>query len=154
MDTILDRHDYAFEGGTIHLLADIEPFKASRDAQVVISTMPSENWFDARFRMGAYGDIDRLVFRETTGLIAGERAFASSERDGEIVALAFGVIRDGLLVVESVETDGRFRQQGLGRKTVGGLIGWAGGRRFGRLPSGRRRQRARPRALCLAWVQP
>ncbi|RVA73250.1 GNAT family N-acetyltransferase, partial [Mesorhizobium sp. M7A.F.Ca.CA.001.11.2.1] len=55
----------------------------------------------------------------------GDRAFVSYERDSQIAALAYGVIRNGLLVVESVETDGRFRQQGLGRKTVGGLIGWA-----------------------------
>ncbi|WP_292458973.1 GNAT family N-acetyltransferase [Mesorhizobium sp.] len=65
------------------------------------------------------------IFREMTGLIVGDRAFVSCERDSEIAALAYGVIRNGLLVVESVETDGRFRQQGMGRKTVGGLIGWA-----------------------------
>lgn len=138
MDAILDRHGYAVEGGTIQLLADIDAFKATLDAQFVISTAPSQDWFNARFRMGAYDDTDRRVFREMTGLIVGERAFASSERDGEIVALGFGVIRDGLLVVESVETDSRFRQQGLGRKTVGGLIDWA--------------RRAGARAACLQVV--
>ena len=75
--------------------------------------------------MGSYDAGDGRVFRDMTGLITGEKAFASTERDGEVAAVAYGVIRDGLLVVESVETDGRFRQQGLGRRTVGGLIGWA-----------------------------
>ena len=125
MDAVLDRHGYDVEGGTIHLFAGIEEFKVSRDVEVVISATPSKKWFDARFRMGAYDDTDRRIFREMTGLIVGDRAFASYERDSEIAALAYGVIRDGLLVVESVETDGRFRQQGLGRRTVGGLIDWA-----------------------------
>ena len=57
--------------------------------------------------------------------IGNDRAFVSCKRDSEIAALAYGVIRNGLLVEESVETDGRFRQQGLGRKAVGGLIDWA-----------------------------
>lgn len=125
MDAVLDRHGYAVEGGTIHLFAGIEEFKVSRDVEVVISATPIENWFDARFRMGAYDDTDRRIFREMTKLIVGEKAFVSIKRDSEIAALAYGVIRNGLLVVESVETDGRFRQQGLGRKTVGGLIDWA-----------------------------
>ncbi|MBZ9759028.1 GNAT family N-acetyltransferase [Mesorhizobium sp. ESP6-5] len=125
MDTILDRHGYDTEGGSIHLFAGIEEFKVSPDARVTILPAPSESWFDARFRMGAYGDTDRRIVREMTKLIVGERAFVSTELEGAIVAVAFGVIRDGMLVVESVETDGHFRQQGLGRKTVGGLIGWA-----------------------------
>jgi GNAT superfamily N-acetyltransferase len=75
--------------------------------------------------MGAFDDADRRIFREMTGLIVGDRAFVACKRDNEIAALAYGVVRKGLLVVESVETDGRFRQQGLGRKTVGGLIDWA-----------------------------
>ncbi len=87
--------------------------------------VPGEDWLAARFRMGAFDDAERRIFREMTGLILGDRAFVSCERDSEIAALAYGVIRNGLLVVESVETDGRFRQQGLGRKTVGGLIDWA-----------------------------
>lgn len=125
MDAILDRQGYAHEGGTIHLFAGIEEFNVSRDAEVVISATPGEDWFDARFRMAAYDDSDRRIFREMTRFIVGDRAFVSCVRDSEIAALAYGVIRKGLLVVESVETDGRFRQQGLGRKTVGSLIDWA-----------------------------
>ncbi|MEO5757792.1 MAG: GNAT family N-acetyltransferase [Mesorhizobium sp.] len=125
MDAVLDRHGYAMEGGTIHLFAGIDAFKVSRDAQVTVSPMPGESWFDARFRMGAYDVADSRIFREMTKLIVGERAFVSMEIEGAIAAVAFGVIRDCLLVLESVETDGRFRQQGLGRRTVGSLIDWA-----------------------------
>ncbi|QPC93503.1 GNAT family N-acetyltransferase [Mesorhizobium sp. INR15] len=125
MDAVLDRHGYAIEGGTIHLVAGIDAFKVSRDTQVTVSPTPGESWFEARFRMGAYDETDSRIFREMTTLIVGEKAFVSMEIDGAIVAVAFGVIRDGLLVLESVETDGRFRQQGLGRRTVGSLIDWA-----------------------------
>lgn len=125
MDTLLDRQGYDLEGGTIHLYGGIDELVDISDEHLTVSPTPSEDWFAARIRMGAYGDTDRRVFREMPGLIIGDKAFVSCERDSEIAALAYGVIRDRLLVVESVETDSRFRQQGLGRKTVGGLIGWA-----------------------------
>ncbi|WP_210285079.1 GNAT family N-acetyltransferase [Mesorhizobium neociceri] len=125
MDALLDRQGYDLEGGTIHLYGAIDELADVSDEHVTVSPTPDEDWFAARFRMGAYDDTDRRVFREMPGLIVGDKAFVSCERDSEIAALAYGVIRDGLLVVESVETDSRFRQQGLGRKTVGSLIGWA-----------------------------
>ncbi|UVK44954.1 GNAT family N-acetyltransferase [Mesorhizobium sp. AR07] len=125
LEAALDQRGYQPEGGTIHLHAGINDLAQVRDEQVALSQVPGEDWLAARFRMGAYDDTDRRVFREMTGLIVGDRAFVSCERDSEIAALAYVVIRDGLLVVESVETDSRFRQQGLGRKTVGGLIDWA-----------------------------
>jgi ribosomal protein S18 acetylase RimI-like enzyme len=121
----LDRRGYGREGGTIHLHADIDALLGDNSGDVTVSPTPSERWFEARFRTGGYDEAERRVFRAMTGLIIGDKAFVSCERDNEVVAFAFGVIRNGLLVVEAVETDARFRQQGLGRRTVGGLIGWA-----------------------------
>lgn len=125
LEGALDRRGYQLEGGTIHLHAGIDQLAEVRDDQVAVASVPGEDWLAARFRMGSYDDTDRRVFREMTGAIVGDRAFVSYTSDSEIAALAYGVIRNGLLVVESVETDARFRQQGLGRKTVGGLIDWA-----------------------------
>lgn len=134
----LDRRGYSREGGTIHLYAGIDGLRGDRHEEVTVSPTPDENWFAARFRTGAYDEAEQRIFREMTSLIVGDRAFVSCERDGEIAAFAFGVIRGGLLVVESVETDARFRQQGLGRRTVGALAGWA--------------KRARAEAACLQVV--
>ncbi|RWM04459.1 MAG: GNAT family N-acetyltransferase [Mesorhizobium sp.] len=121
----LERRGYSWEGGTIHLHADIDALVGCSYDDVTVSWTPSERWFEARFRAGGYDDAERRIFREMTRLIAGDRAFVSCERAEEVVAFAFGLIRNGLLVVEAVETDARFRQQGLGRRTVGGLIDWA-----------------------------
>lgn len=125
MDGVLDRHGYDVEGGTIHLFGGMDDLADIRDGQVTVAATPGEGWFDARFRTGSYSESDQRIFRAMTGLIEGDRAFVSSERDGVVAAIAYGVIRDRVLVLESVETDGRFRQQGLGRRTVGGLIDWA-----------------------------
>ncbi|RJT37563.1 GNAT family N-acetyltransferase [Mesorhizobium waimense] len=125
LEAALDGRGYQSEGGTIHLYAGIDDLAEVRDEAVTISTLPGEDWLAARFRLGAYDGAERRIFRHMTGLIAGDKAFVSCARDNEIAALAYGVIRDSLLVVEAVETDGRFRQQGLGRKTVGSLICWA-----------------------------
>jgi len=125
LESELDRRGYSPEGGTIHLHADIDALAGDQFDDVTVSLTPSERWLEARFRTGGYDDAERRIFREMTSLIAGDKAFVSCERDNEVVAFAFGVIRNGLLVVEAVETDAGFRQQGLGRRTVGGLIGWA-----------------------------
>ncbi|WP_115504262.1 GNAT family N-acetyltransferase [Mesorhizobium sanjuanii] len=125
LETALDRRGYGWEGGTIHLHAGIDELSGGRDDQVAVSSTPDEDWFAARFRMGTYDDTERRIFRDMTGLISGDSAFVSCQHDNEIAALAYGVIRDGLLVVESVETDARFRQQGLGRRTISSLIDWA-----------------------------
>ncbi|CDX56968.1 GCN5-related N-acetyltransferase [Mesorhizobium plurifarium] len=121
----LDRRDYSREGGTIHLYAEIDALQGNSDGDITVSAAPSERWFEARFRTGGYDDAECRIFRHMTSLIVGDRTFVSCERYGQIAAFAFGVIRNGLLVVEVVETDAGFRQQGLGRRTVGGLIGWA-----------------------------
>jgi ribosomal protein S18 acetylase RimI-like enzyme len=134
----LDRRGYSREGGTIHLYAEVDELQGGRFDEVTVSPAPSDRWFEARFRTGGYDDAERRIFREMTSLIVGDRAFVSYERDNEVVAFAYGVIRNGLLVVEAVETDAGFRQQGLGRRTVGGLIGWA--------------MRAGARACCLQVV--
>jgi ribosomal protein S18 acetylase RimI-like enzyme len=125
LEAEFDRRGYDWEGGTIHLYAGIDELSGDRGGQVAISPTPDEHWFAARFRVGTYDEIERRLFRDMTRLIVGDKAFASCGRNNEIAALAYGVISDGLLVVESVETDARFRQQGLGRRTVGGLIDWA-----------------------------
>jgi len=125
LETELDRRGYGLEGGTIHLYGRIDELRGECPDDVTISLAPTEKWFEARFRTGGYDEAERRIFRAMTSLIAGDRAFVSCERDNEVAAFAFGVIRDDLLVVEAVETDARFRQQGLGRRTVGGLIGWA-----------------------------
>ncbi|WP_217570415.1 GNAT family N-acetyltransferase [Mesorhizobium sp. GbtcB19] len=125
LESELDRRGYDREGGTIHLHADIDRLSGTADHGVRVSSTPDEGWFEARFRGGGYDEAERRIFRGMTGSIQGEKAFVSAEREGIVASIAYGVIRDGLLVVESVETDARFRQQGLGRKTVGGLIGWA-----------------------------
>ncbi|WP_442920249.1 GNAT family N-acetyltransferase [Mesorhizobium sp. WSM4935] len=121
----LDRRDYGREGGTIHLHAEIDALQGHSDDDITVSAAPTENWFEARFRTGGYDNAERRIFRHMTGLIMGDRAFVSCERDGQIAAFAFGVIRNRLLVLEAVETEAGFRQQGLGRRTVGRLIGWA-----------------------------
>jgi ribosomal protein S18 acetylase RimI-like enzyme len=125
LETELDRRGYQPEGGTIHLYAGIDDMAEVRDARVAVSPIPGEDWFVARFRMSAYDEDERRIFRRMTASIVGDRAFVSISRDGVVVAVAFGVIRDGMLVVESVETDSAFRQQGLGRGTVGTLVDWA-----------------------------
>jgi N-acetylglutamate synthase len=125
LESALDRGGYLPEAETVVLFRELDRFSAVGDERTVIATEPGEVWLGARHRMGGESQHDRQVFRDMVGLIGGPKAFASTRVDGEIVAVAYGVIHDGLLVLEAVETDARYRGRGLGYSTTSALLGWA-----------------------------
>ncbi|WP_245460971.1 MULTISPECIES: hypothetical protein [unclassified Mesorhizobium] len=67
LEAALDHRGYQPEGGTIHLHAGIGDLAEFRDEQVTVLKVPGEDWLAARFRMGAFDDAERRIFREMTG---------------------------------------------------------------------------------------
>ena len=57
--------------------------------------------------------------------IALPAGFLALRRDGAVVAAAYGVLHDELLVCESVVVDAAMRGQGLARRMMTALFGWA-----------------------------
>jgi ribosomal protein S18 acetylase RimI-like enzyme len=51
--------------------------------------------------------------------------FAASRHEGEIAAIAYCAVHDGLAVIESVVTDPALRRRGHGRHAVASLLAWA-----------------------------
>ncbi|MDH6229553.1 RimJ/RimL family protein N-acetyltransferase [Mesorhizobium soli] len=125
LESALDRGGYVPEVETVVLFRELDGFAVGGDERTAITTEPSEAWLNARHRMCCESEHDRQVFRDTVGLIGSQKAFASTRVDGEIVAVAYGVIHDRLLVLEAVETDTRFRGKGLGFSTTSALLNWA-----------------------------
>lgn len=93
-----------------------------------LTAAPSADWLSARDRIGG-SDGER--FAKMLTMIHDPAGFASVRVDGEIASLAYGVIHDRMLIVESVITDEAHRGQGLARQVVSGLIGWAVSRGVG-----------------------
>ena len=95
-----------------------------RDQNVFLNELPDKEWLRARARFNEADETASLAYERMLGLIVGPRRFAAVRLDGQIAAIAYGVISRGLLVIESVATDPTARRTGLGRKTVGALMDW------------------------------
>jgi ribosomal protein S18 acetylase RimI-like enzyme len=120
MAAALDAEGFAPQAETRTLFADMaEP--PAPDAAVELLGRPSEAWFGLRFKMNV-GEEDS--FRRMTAAIALPRAFAAVRLEGEVVAIAYGVIDQGLLIIEAVATAPDARNRGLARSTVGTLMAW------------------------------
>ncbi|MFE0754212.1 GNAT family N-acetyltransferase [Inquilinus sp. NPDC058860] len=119
MDGPLQRQGYAAEAETATLLADLADHRPRDCAWIELSDRPDEDWLALR------SDPDDPVFRQMLDSIVLPKTFASCRIDGRVVATAYGVVHDRLLVVESVATDPEHRQRGYGTRTVGHLMDWA-----------------------------
>lgn len=84
-----------------------------------------EEWLEARARLIGWDAAAMQVYTGMLQLIAGPSAFASVRNGGEIVAVAYGALTQGLLVIESVVTDDALRRRGFGRQVVAALLDWA-----------------------------
>jgi|EndMetStandDraft_8_1072994.scaffolds.fasta_scaffold30782_3 ribosomal protein S18 acetylase RimI-like enzyme len=127
VDDVLDARGYSTEAETITIFADLDRARAGADAEVSLTPDPDDEWLQARLRMDADRTRDALIFRGMVASIPGQKRFAATRADGKIVSIGYGAVHDGLLVLESVETDPDFRRRGLAQKTLGSLLAWARG---------------------------
>ncbi|MGK9234489.1 GNAT family N-acetyltransferase [Inquilinus limosus] len=119
MDGPLERQGYAAEAETTTLLADLADHRPRDCAEIELTDQPGEDWLALR------SDPADPVFRCMLDSIVLPKVFAACRIDGQVVAKAYGVVHDRLLVVESVATHPEHRQRGYGARTVGHLMDWA-----------------------------
>lgn len=127
MDAPLEALGYTAEGETRTLFADIGRARLDWDGEVDLTAKPSNDWLAAKARLTPLPEDHQWIYEAMIGAIVSPKAFSASYRDGQIVSVAYGVVHDRLLVVESVATDPLHRGKGLGRRTVGKLMDWASG---------------------------
>jgi GNAT superfamily N-acetyltransferase len=125
MDPILARLGYNPEGETLTLFNAFANNEREDAFRVTLLDKPDEEWLAARVGMGSDNPRDDDAYRRMIALIGGPKAFGIIRDEGCAVSIAYGVIYQKLLVLESVETDFRFRQRGYGRATLNALIAWA-----------------------------
>lgn len=112
------------EAVTLTLVADLEGAAAAADPDVHVSSGLSDTWKTAKARISSMQDDQYAIYEDMLERIEGDRRFASIEANGEVAALAYGVIDQDLLVIESVATDPAHRRQGLAGKVVSALLAW------------------------------
>tara|TARA_R110002020_G_scaffold150446_3_gene327175 strand:+ start:2383 stop:3123 length:741 start_codon:yes stop_codon:yes gene_type:complete len=120
--TTLSRRGYRQEGATTTLHADMDSRRRASEPGVTVGPDPHEDWLSARNRIAVS---DAALFRAMLDLIEGPKLFSGADVDGTIRSVAYGVVVDGLLVIESVATEEGHRGRGLARKSVQSLMNWA-----------------------------
>ena len=125
MEAPLDRLGFAAEGHTCTLFAERDNYLAIDMVETELAEKPTTEWLEASHRLAPRPGGDRRILEELSRIISSPKTYAATRSDGRIVGVAYGVIHDGLLVVESVVTDAAERGRGFGAKTVGSLMAWA-----------------------------
>lgn len=131
LDAALDTHGFGpGEAETVTLHAMLADCRDDVMGHARAGALDAD-WLAARARLIGWDEAAMRVYRPMLDRIAGPVAFASVRSGGEIVAVAYGAIAHGLLVIESVVTDARFRGAGFGRHVVAALLDWARGQGIG-----------------------
>ena len=125
IDQMLEARGYMLDAPTRTLFGSLEGFDQDRDA--MIAPTPSDVWLAARDRLSRANPEAAAAYRAIIDVILLPSGFAAVAEDGAIMSLAFGVLQDELLIVESVMTDPDARQRGFARQCLSGLFGWARG---------------------------
>lgn len=113
------------EGESCVLYGDIGEVACRRDAAVDIVSAPTPEWLTAMSVIRDHSPDQSAVYRRIVESIAVPAAFLGLREEGEIAALAFGVLHDGLLCCESVITGPAHRGRGYSRRLVAAMFDWA-----------------------------
>jgi len=128
VDGILDARGYGpREDETFVLHRDLAPtsLPAVPDT-VTLSESPGRAWLDAVARIQDLGEGRRAANEAIFAAIANPAGFAASlSDDGQIAAVAFGAVHDGIVCINSVGTYTAFQRRGHARRAVGAVIDWA-----------------------------
>jgi GNAT superfamily N-acetyltransferase len=124
IDEPLAVRGYRSEGETCVLYGEMADVAAAADPGVEFSARPGAEWLAAMAALQRHTETQRRVYRRIVGAVAVPAAFARLRIDGDLAALAYGTIGDGLLCYESVITDPGRRRQGLAWRVIASLAAW------------------------------
>jgi GNAT superfamily N-acetyltransferase len=128
IETRLDRRGYGEEGATSTRFAALDEVLCERRDGVELAGSAAAEWLAAMTRLQGRSAAQHEVYARTIAAIALPVCFAAVRVQGDIAALAYGVIHDDLLCIESVVTAAPLRGRGLALHAIGALAAWAKGR--------------------------
>jgi GNAT superfamily N-acetyltransferase len=126
VDKALAKEGFAAEAETCVLHGEVGALDTTADPSVTLLPRADRQWFQAMSALQGHKPEQAHTYRRIIGAISVPAAFAAiTGEEGRLVALAYGVIHNGMLCYESVVTDERQRRRGHARKIVTTLAGWA-----------------------------
>jgi ribosomal protein S18 acetylase RimI-like enzyme len=124
LDAALAARGYAKADKTSVRLLDLAAFDDDA-ADPALAVPLSEGWLAALARFNAMTDDQKAAHRAILGALAAPARFAAVEEGGAIASVAFAVLQDGFVCLNSIATDATKRRRGHARQAIGALLAWA-----------------------------
>ena len=129
LDPAVDRHldelGYIAEGESRTIHDEMAAMVVQPDAAARILTEPDDDWLDEIHDLQGRTPAQSEIYEDIVAAIALPAGFASLHVDGEVVAMAYGVIDGDMLCCESVVTAPGRRGKGYCRRLMSALRHWA-----------------------------
>lgn len=124
LDAFLIERGYAFEPEVSIQTLSLSKFETDAFPDVTITAAPSSQWISAFRKMQNLSPLFSETLEKILANILPLKAFASIERDGEVIACGLGVLQSGYVGLYDIATDEHFRRHGYGKQIVESLIMW------------------------------
>jgi len=128
LDRLLEARGYARESATSVQTLDLAAFVSPYASVASVSDRFEPAWVTGFLDASRVPEAHRPVARAMLSLLVPARVVVGIERDGEIVACAYGVIERGWLGVFDVVVREPYRGKGLGRAIMAELLAAGRGR--------------------------
>ena len=126
-EAALSARGYSIEGETRTLLTTAPP-QGEPAPGVELTPRPDAAWLSAMQRFHGRTPAQAETYARIVEALTLPAAFAAARTEaGEIAALGYVAVHEGLWCVESVVTGPEFRGQGFSRRMLEALAGWAAG---------------------------
>ncbi|MGO4715079.1 GNAT family N-acetyltransferase [Bradyrhizobium sp. 2TAF24] len=129
LDPSVDRHlaelGYIAEGESRTIFGEMAAMVVQPDTAVRIQAEADDDWLDMIHDLQGRTPAQSEIYEDIIGAIALPAGFATLSDEGEVVAMAYGVIDGDMLCCESVVTAAGRRGNGYGRRVMSALLDWA-----------------------------
>ncbi len=127
LDHRVERHltnlGYTAEAETLSLFGSLDS-SFERDGAVTLHDCASEDWLASKARLSGLDSEQTALYSRILSGIGLPVAFAALRQGGRTQALAYAVVQDRMLSIDSVVTEASQRNRGYGRRTLQALLAW------------------------------
>ena len=121
----LAREGFAPQDETLTLFLDLKALAQDEiSPEFRIEATASRRWLCSHQRFTGRSEAQTRQRQRQLELVSLPTAFASVNRGGKIVSLAYGALHDRIMTLQWVASDPAHRQQGFSRATLLGLFAW------------------------------
>ncbi len=124
LDPLLNHLGYRAEDETsVRFMELAEPLR-DIGLDVQLSPAPDVDWLRAYAGLSGFTDQQQALCRRIFAALVNPAVFAASVHKGRVASLAYGVLHDNVICINSVVTDPIARRKGFSRSVLRRILAW------------------------------